>query len=211
MQHARMAPHDSLTTRRSTCSEIASAMKKFGLKGKGSKAKAKMEAKMEQHQQAKEAKWRDGVMENPDPADTADVKWKSIDQWKEHQAASGEDKPKSKVVAKAEEKAKQSLLSKVHTGITNKLFLTVTEISAKLLEAAEPAVRASNNETGGIVNAIQGIVIASHLRTGNTKNRWIYLLVRKVQPLAVASAASRAGQTDPCNADSGSCPATIAR
>jgi hypothetical protein len=46
---------------------------------------------------------------------------------------SQEKKPKSKVVANAEAKAKRSLLNTVHTGLTNKALGALTDVSSKVL------------------------------------------------------------------------------
>eukprot|EP01047_Picozoa_sp_COSAG01_P084892 COSAG01_NODE_18418_length_1077_cov_2.047035_1_plen_64_part_10 len=64
-------------------------------------------------------------------------------------------------MANAEAKAKRSLLSKVHSGITNKALLTLTEVSSKVLESTEPAMRATDDEIGAVVNAMNANVICS--------------------------------------------------
>eukprot|EP01047_Picozoa_sp_COSAG01_P081265 COSAG01_NODE_16134_length_1267_cov_2.635274_2_plen_100_part_00 len=55
-------------------------MKKF--KGGKAKAKAKMDAKMDERKTQQEAKYREGIMENPM---SADCKWQPMAVWKEAQ------------------------------------------------------------------------------------------------------------------------------
>jgi hypothetical protein len=88
---------------------------------------------------------------------------------------SQEKKPKSKVVANAEAKAKRSLLNTVHTGLTNKALGALTDVSSKVLESTEPAMRATDDEIGAVVNAMNANVICSHLCVGKPKKRWAYI------------------------------------
>ena len=130
-------------------------MKKF--KKKKEKVKAKVNKKMADRQEDKEAKWREGLMKAEDKPDAG---WHTMDSWlaihtKEH-------KPKGKLELEAERRAKKALLAKVHSGVTKKIMIILTEITAQVLEGIEGPMRAADDEGGAVINAMSAVAIATH-------------------------------------------------
>ena len=140
------------------------------LKGAGSKGKAKVDAKIEEHKQKEMARWRAGVMKDPD---SFDVNWAPLEEWGAHEEATNPHK-KSKVRQDAEEKAKRGMLNKIHIGITNRMVFMLTEIASVILQGTEDPIRKADANMGIVVDQLTAIVNTYHLGL-NTKKRWPYL------------------------------------
>lgn len=143
-------------------------------KAKKAEAEAKAKQALAERKAAKELAWREGVMQRPaaDPAADPDQKWLGLDNWKESLAKSEDSKPKSEMQQNMENKARASVLKKVHDGVTNKIMVILTEICSKVMESAEGGIRSADDQIGAVVNAMNGVICTYHM---GEKDRWQYL------------------------------------
>ena len=142
-------------------------MSKF--RKKKGEAGDKVAKKMAEMQAAKEAKWRVGVMMNED---NSDANWLELGAWK----ATKEKKEKSKIEQDAAKKARRVMLKKVHTGVTKKLVLMLSEITSQCFTNIEGTLRKTDDKTGAVINALNAVVITCHLALEDPKDqRWEYL------------------------------------
>ena len=161
------------------------------MKKRAAKKKAEFERMQEERRLEKELKWRKGLMARPEvrlatsqscvrepglisagcmarpQVDApADVCWSGLADWKEtiaaEEKAEGGGK-KSKTKQDMEDKARKSLLNKVHNAVTEKLMVTLTEISSKLMTMTEEQIRAADDQIGAVVNALNGVIMTYHM------------------------------------------------
>ena len=135
------------------------------MKKRAAKKKAEFDKMQEERRLEKELKWRKGLMARPEVDAPADVLWSGLGDWKETIAAEqkAEGGGKSKTKQDMEDKARKSLLNKVHNAITDKLMVTLTEISSKLMTMTEGQIRAADEQIGAVVNALNGVIMTYHM------------------------------------------------
>lgn len=135
------------------------------MKKRAAKKKQEFEKMQEERRLEKELKWRKGLMARPEADAPADVLWSGLGDWKEAVAAEqkAEGGGKSKTKQDMEDKARKSLLNKVHNAVTEKLMFTLTEISSKLMTMTEDQIRAADEQIGAVVNALNGVIMTYHM------------------------------------------------
>ena len=135
------------------------------MKKRAAKKKAEFDAMQEERRLAKELTFRKGLMAKPEAEAPADVVWSGLVAWKEVIAAEQKESGggKSKTKQDMENKARASVLNKVHNGVTAKIMVTLTEISSKLMTMTEDQIREADNEIGAVVNALNGVIMTYHM------------------------------------------------
>lgn len=135
------------------------------MKKRAQKKKEQLEKKLEDMRLEKELKYRKGLMARPELDAPSDVIWSGLGEWKEAIAeeVKAEGGGKSETKKAIEDKARRSLLNKVHNAVTAKLMAVLTEISSQIMSKTEEQIRASEEELGAVVNALNGIIMTYHM------------------------------------------------
>jgi hypothetical protein len=141
--------------------------------------------KKEERKDTKELGWREGVMKEP-MLGALDCKWSSLEEWAAHfdKKKMEEGKEKSKLVAAAEEKARIKLLQKIHSSVTTKLMTTLLEVSSLVVNGTEVAMRATADDVGAMLAAMNGIILGHHF--GFNKNK-MFPYLRRCNPALMSA------------------------